>query len=67
VPAQIIERKTWKRLLSSAFYGDFNALFDPRLAVRTTKAQVKDEFQLPVQTRYIVPIEFGRVERTVRG
>jgi hypothetical protein len=65
VPDQIIERRTWKRLLSPAFCEDFNALFDTRLAVRTTKVQVKDEFQLPMQTRYIVPIEFGKVERTV--
>lgn len=66
VPAQIVDRRTWKRLLTPAFCEEFTSLFDTRLAVRTTKAQVKDEFQLPMQTRYIVPIEFGKVERTVR-
>lgn len=65
VPSHVTDRRTWKRLLSPAFNEEFIGLFDTHLAVRTTKAQVKDEFQLPTQTRYIVPIEFGKVERTI--
>ena len=37
------------------------ALYD-----RTVKASVKDELTIPKQTRYLVPIEMGRVERHVR-
>lgn len=33
---------------------------------RTTKALVKDELKIPTQTRYLVPINLGRVERHVR-
>ena len=29
------------------------------------KASVKDELTIPKQTRYLVPIELGRVERHV--
>lgn len=32
---------------------------------RTMKATVKDELTIPKQTRYLVPIEMGRVERHV--
>jgi E3 ubiquitin-protein ligase SHPRH len=65
VPSFITSNRIWKRLLSPAYFETFKSLFDTRLAVRTSKAQVKDEFQLPVQTRYVVPIDFGRIERTV--
>lgn len=30
------------------------------------KSAVKDELTIPEQTRYLVPIELGRVERHVR-
>lgn len=65
VPASITTPKTWKRLIAPAFFETFTSIFDTRLAIRTCKSQVTHEFQLPKQTRYIVPIEFGPVERTV--
>lgn len=34
---------------------------------RTVKAAVKHELTIPKQTRYLVPIKLGRVERHVRG
>ena len=33
---------------------------------RTMKNAVKDELTIPKQTRYLVPVELGRVERLVR-
>lgn len=65
VPASLTAPKTWKRLLAPAFFESFTTLFDTRLAIRTCKSQVTHEFQLPMQTRYIVPIGFGPVEKTV--
>jgi E3 ubiquitin-protein ligase SHPRH len=34
--------------------------------IRTMKAAVKNELTIPQQTRFLVPIELGRVERHVR-
>ncbi|PVF98205.1 hypothetical protein CPB86DRAFT_825898 [Serendipita vermifera] len=65
VPDIIVSSKVWKRLCAPAFFENFISLFDTRLAVRTSKSQVTNEFQLPRQTRYIVPIEFGKIERTI--
>ncbi|KAG8820600.1 hypothetical protein FRC19_008738, partial [Serendipita sp. 401] len=65
VPWDISSSRIWKRIISPGFFDNFMSLFDTRLVVRTCKSQVKDEFELPKQTRYIVPIEFGKVERTI--
>jgi len=35
------------------------------LLFRTTKASVKEELTIPQQTRYLVPIELGRIEQHV--
>ena len=35
------------------------------LLCRTMKASVRDELTIPKQTRYLVPIELGRIERHV--
>ncbi|KAF7289508.1 SNF2 family helicase [Mycena chlorophos] len=56
--------KCWNRLLLPAFSNYFAALFSS-LAIRTTKASVKNELTIPQQTRYIVGIEMGPVERAV--
>ena len=56
--------KVWKNLLAPAYYETFHHVFS-KLTVRTCKNQVTNEFTLPKQTRFIVPIELGRVERTV--
>ncbi|KAI0078425.1 hypothetical protein K474DRAFT_1594151 [Panus rudis PR-1116 ss-1] len=56
--------KTWPRLLRPGFINEFVSLFD-RYCIRTMKAAVKDELTIPKQTRFLVPIELGRVERHV--
>lgn len=35
------------------------------IGLRTTKPMVRDELGIPEQTRYLVPIELGRVEKHV--
>ncbi|KAF7317918.1 SNF2 family helicase [Mycena kentingensis (nom. inval.)] len=54
----------WARLLTPLFSRHF-ATFFQSLAVRTTKASVKDELTIPQQSRYVVPISMGVVERSV--
>ncbi|KAL1937944.1 hypothetical protein VTO73DRAFT_12694 [Trametes versicolor] len=56
--------RAWTRLLLPGYVHEFKQLFQ-RYAVRTMKAAVKDELTIPPQTRYLVPIELGRVERHV--
>ncbi|CAL1697614.1 unnamed protein product [Somion occarium] len=56
--------RIWTRLLKPGFVHEFVQLFN-RYAIRTMKATVKDELTIPRQTRYLVPIELGRVERHV--
>ena len=41
---------------------DRDSVFD-----RTTKASVKDELTIPKQTRFLVPIQLGKVEKHVRA
>ncbi|KAI0350953.1 hypothetical protein OH77DRAFT_1411940 [Trametes cingulata] len=56
--------RAWTRLLLPGYVHEFAQLFR-RYAVRTMKETVKDELTIPPQTRYLVPIELGRVERHV--
>ncbi|KAI0706718.1 SNF2 family N-terminal domain-containing protein [Cerioporus squamosus] len=56
--------RAWLRLQLPGYMHEFTELFR-RYAVRTMKAAVKDELTIPPQTRYLVPIELGRVERHV--
>ncbi|EAU87406.2 hypothetical protein CC1G_02165 [Coprinopsis cinerea okayama7 len=56
--------KLWHRLLKPGFASEFAAFFQT-YAIRTTKASVKQELTIPQQTRYLVPIELGKVERHV--
>ena len=56
--------KIWKRLLKPGYVNEFTSLFK-KYTIRTMKASVKDELTIPKQTRYLVPIELGRVERHV--
>ncbi|KAI0035543.1 SNF2 family N-terminal domain-containing protein [Vararia minispora EC-137] len=60
----IYESRAWSRLLGPDMISDFVNLFQ-YYAVRTTKTAVKDELTIPQQTRYLVSIELGRVERHV--
>ncbi|RPD76905.1 hypothetical protein L226DRAFT_459082 [Lentinus tigrinus ALCF2SS1-7] len=64
VSAVIDVPRAWLRLQLPGYVHEFTELFR-RYAVRTMKAAVKDELTIPPQTRYLVPIELGRVERHV--
>jgi E3 ubiquitin-protein ligase SHPRH len=59
-----ITANLWTRLLRPGFADLFSQLMRAH-AIRTTKAEVKDELTIPSQTRYIVPIHLGAVERQV--
>ncbi|KDQ50603.1 hypothetical protein JAAARDRAFT_580714 [Jaapia argillacea MUCL 33604] len=56
--------RMWARLLKPGFASQFEALFK-RFAVRTMKLAVKDELTIPEQTRFLVGVELGKVERHV--
>jgi E3 ubiquitin-protein ligase SHPRH len=56
--------RTWQRLLKPGFYPPFVELFG-RYAVRTQKAHAEG-LDIPKQTRYLVPIALGMIERHVR-
>ncbi|OCH83870.1 hypothetical protein OBBRIDRAFT_786844 [Obba rivulosa] len=60
----VLQPRIWHRLLKPGYVNEYASLFR-RYAVRTMKAAVKDELTIPPQTRYLVPIELGRVERHV--
>ncbi|KAJ3901958.1 SNF2 family N-terminal domain-containing protein [Lentinula edodes] len=59
-----IEPRLWKRLLLPGFAGEFYRLFK-HYSVRTMKSQVSHELTIPQQTRYLVSIDMGKVERLV--
>ena len=53
--------RLWKRILSAAWAPYVGrVLYD--VGIRHTKAQVAPEMVLPVQTRYLVPVDFTHVE-----
>ncbi|KAJ7636011.1 SNF2 family N-terminal domain-containing protein [Mycena polygramma] len=54
----------WARLAVPGYSAYFSAFFR-RIAIRTTKASVTAELTIPQQTRFLVGIEMGRVERHV--
>ncbi|KAI0641041.1 SNF2 family N-terminal domain-containing protein [Trametes meyenii] len=56
--------RTWTRLLLPGYVHEFVELFR-RYTVRTMKEAVKSELTIPPQTRYLVPIELGPVQRHV--
>lgn len=56
-----VNRVMWHRLTQLANRPAFHGLFQP-LAVRTTKAEVIDEFHIPHQTRFVVPIDLSNIE-----
>ncbi|KZT68625.1 hypothetical protein DAEQUDRAFT_671213 [Daedalea quercina L-15889] len=56
--------RIWSRLLKAPYVSDFVSLFS-KYSIRTVKSAVKHELTIPKQTRYLVPIDLGRVERHV--
>ncbi|KAH8101241.1 SNF2 family N-terminal domain-containing protein [Cristinia sonorae] len=56
--------RVWARLLKPAYVSQFTELFQ-RYTVRTMKSAVEAELTIPKQTRYLLPVELGKVERHV--
>ncbi|THG95740.1 hypothetical protein EW026_g5964 [Hermanssonia centrifuga] len=56
--------RVWTRLLKPGYAREFVSLFQ-KYAIRTMKAAVQDELTIPKQTRFLVPIQLGKVERHV--
>ncbi|KAJ7281752.1 SNF2 family N-terminal domain-containing protein [Mycena rebaudengoi] len=56
--------RLWELFGRSEYAGEFSAFFR-NIAIRTTKVSVKAELTIPQQTRYLVGIEMGPVERHV--
>ncbi|THU89639.1 hypothetical protein K435DRAFT_760893 [Dendrothele bispora CBS 962.96] len=57
-------QKMWLRLIKPG-YASLFANFFGHYSVRTMKSTVNNELTIPQQTRYLVSIEMGRVERHV--
>lgn len=51
----------WSRITQPSNRAAFEGLFKA-ISVRTTKAEVVGEFNLPNQTRYVIPIELSDIE-----
>ncbi|KAF9039897.1 SNF2 family N-terminal domain-containing protein [Panaeolus papilionaceus] len=56
--------RLWNRLLKPGYVREFTK-FLQFYGIRTIKSNISDELTIPQQTRYLVPIEMGRVERHV--
>ncbi|WVQ76787.1 hypothetical protein IAR50_006461 [Cryptococcus sp. DSM 104548] len=61
VPVLPYDSRLWHRILQPSFRPAFEGLFQT-LAIRTTKKEVSGEFDLPQQSRFIVPIELSEIE-----
>ncbi|ODO03141.1 hypothetical protein I350_05986 [Cryptococcus amylolentus CBS 6273] len=61
VPVFPYDNRLWHRILQPSFRPAFEGLFQS-LAIRTTKKEVSGEFDLPHQSRFIVPIELSEIE-----
>ncbi len=57
------ENKAWARLLKPAFFQSFSTLVQ-RHTIRTQKSDAEG-LTIPKQTRFVVPISLGMVERHV--
>jgi E3 ubiquitin-protein ligase SHPRH len=51
----------WHRLMQPANASAFHGLFKA-ISVRTTKAEVAGEFNLPLQKRFVIPIQLSDIE-----
>ncbi|WWD22076.1 hypothetical protein CI109_106565 [Kwoniella shandongensis] len=61
VPILPHDNRLWHRLQQPSFRPAFEGLFKS-IAVRTTKKEVAGEFNLPHQSRFVVPIELSAIE-----
>ncbi|KAG8904371.1 hypothetical protein FRC01_008755, partial [Tulasnella sp. 417] len=58
---QATSNRLWNRLLKPALWSSFSGIFD-RYAVRTPKREAEG-LDIPKQTRFVVPISLGMIER----
>ncbi|KAG8974351.1 hypothetical protein FRC05_007512 [Tulasnella sp. 425] len=58
---QAVSNKLWNRLLKPGSWSAFTGIFD-RYAVRTPKREAEG-LDIPKQTRFVVPISLGMIER----
>lgn len=61
VPVLLHEPRLWHRMQQAPMRPAFDNLFQS-IAVRTTKKEVSGEFNLPHQTRFVIPIELSEIE-----
>jgi E3 ubiquitin-protein ligase SHPRH len=61
VPVLPYDNRLWHRLQQSPMRPAFDGLFQT-IAVRTTKKEVAGEFEIPHQSRLVVPIELSEIE-----
>lgn len=61
VPVLPNDNRLWHRLQQPSMRPAFEGLFRS-LTVRTTKKEASGEFNLPHQSRYVVPIELSEIE-----
>ncbi|OCF41195.1 hypothetical protein I317_05025 [Kwoniella heveanensis CBS 569] len=61
VPVLPHDNRLWHRLQQPGMRQAFEGLFSS-IAIRTTKKEVSGEFNLPRQTRFVVPIELSEIE-----
>lgn len=61
VPVLPHDNRLWHRLQQAPMRPAFDGLFQS-IAIRTTKKEVAGEFELPHQTRSIIPIELSEIE-----
>ncbi|KAG9045395.1 hypothetical protein FS837_006386 [Tulasnella sp. UAMH 9824] len=58
---QAASSKLWNRFLKPGFWSSFRSIFD-RYAIRTSRREA-DGLEIPKQTRFVVPISLGLIER----
>lgn len=61
VPQAPQDARLWHRLQQPSMRPAFDGVFQS-IAIRTTKKEVAGEFELPHQTRMIIPIELSEIE-----
>ncbi|KAI0298963.1 SNF2 family N-terminal domain-containing protein [Multifurca ochricompacta] len=54
----------WVKLIQPCYVAEFAAVFQ-EYTVRTIKSAVQDELTIPMQTRFVVPVHLGKVERHI--
>lgn len=61
VPTIPFDARLWHRLQQTAMRPAFEGVFR-EISIRTTKAEVSGELHIPLQSRFVVPIELSDIE-----